>query len=447
MAGSVHDSTIYHRLFPAGEAGRLFTDTAEVRAMLLVEGALAKAQGAMGLIPEISAQAIHRATLEIPPDPGALGAAAGQNGVPVPGLVAEFRKAMQAPEHAQYLHWGATSQDIMDSALMLRLRQLLIQCETGLRAVLTPLADLAAAQADQPMAGRTYGQDATPTSLGAHVAQWGWPLLELLAELPALRAGALWVSLSGAAGTGAEFAGRGAELRAALAVALNLQDPGRSWHVDRGPVLRIAAWLTRVATALGKIGEDLTLAVQSSQGELRLGQAGGSSTMPQKQNPVQPSVLIALARQAGGLNATLSQVALSRQERDGAAWFTEWLTLPQLCLGTAAAVETARAMVPGIAPVPQALAAGLARSGGLIHAEALSFRLARDMRRPEAQQAVKDLARHSAETGHPLSGLAQRAFPEAELSEIFDPARQMGEAPANARAFASAVRDLPRSHG
>ena len=125
MAGSAHDSAIYARLFDAGEASKLFTDTAEVRAMLIVEGVLARAQGALGIIPELSAAAIHRATLEITLDPGGLGPAAAVNGVPVPGLVEAFRKEMQAPEHAQYLHWGATSQDIVDTGLMLRLRQLL----------------------------------------------------------------------------------------------------------------------------------------------------------------------------------------------------------------------------------------------------------------------------------------------------------------------------------
>ena len=155
MAGSVFDSGLYGKLFGAGEAGRLFTDSAEVRAMLLVEGTLAKVQGRMGLIPEISAAAIHRATLEITLDPSGLATATAQNGVPVPGLVAAFRKEMQAPEHTQYLHWGATSQDIHDTGLMLRLRQLLVLLERDLRALLSDLAALAETHAELPMPGRT----------------------------------------------------------------------------------------------------------------------------------------------------------------------------------------------------------------------------------------------------------------------------------------------------
>ncbi|MGI3170306.1 lyase family protein [Pseudooceanicola sp. C21-150M6] len=441
MAGSVHDSGIYHRLFPAGDAGKLFTDSAEVRAMLIVEGALARAQGALGIIPEISAAAIHRATLEIVLDPGELGAAAATNGVPVPGLVTAFRKAMQAPEHAQYLHWGATSQDIVDTGLMLRLRQLLVLVETGVTEVLGGLARLASDHADLPMAGRTYGQYATPVSFGSVVAGWGWPLLEALQDLDRVR-GSLMVSLAGAAGTGNVWGDQTPALRQAVAEGLGLVDPGRSWHADRGPVLRIADWLMRVALALGKMGEDLILMAQSGVGEVRLGGAGGSSTMPQKQNPVAPSVLVALARQVAGASATLQGSAMSRQQRDGAAWFTEWLVLPELCLSAAASVETARGLVPQITPEAEAMIAPIRDGQGLIHAEALSFRLAQTMPRPEAQAAVKALCKQVIAEGGELADAARARFPEAGLTGIFEAETQMGDAPEQARAFAQAVRRL-----
>ena len=122
MAGSVFDSQLYGDLFPAGDVGRLFSDSAEIRAMLLVEGMLAKVQGELGVIPEDSAFFIQRSAMEVQIDPAGLADETGQNGVSVPGLVAAFRKAMEAPEHSQYIHWGATSQDIIDTGLMLRLR-------------------------------------------------------------------------------------------------------------------------------------------------------------------------------------------------------------------------------------------------------------------------------------------------------------------------------------
>ncbi|MDX1781182.1 MAG: adenylosuccinate lyase family protein [Thalassovita sp.] len=439
MAASVFSSELYNRLFPVGDAGRLFTDSAEVRAMLLVEGALAKVQGQMGVIPEVSAQFIHRSSMELQIDPGGLADATGQNGVSVPGLVAAFRKLMEAPEHAQYAHWGATSQDIIDTGLTLRLRQYLSLLETGLKQMLGSLGQLAEKHADLPMAGRTWGQHATPITFGSTVARWGAPLLELLNEMPALRDQVLWVSLSGAAGTGSELGPQAVDMRKALAEALNLRDPVRSWHADRGPVLALAGWLSRLAAALGKFGEDLLLATQTGIAEVSLGGGGSSSTMPQKQNPVAPSAIVALARQAVGLNAILQGAGLHRQDRDGAAWFTEWMTLPQLCLSVASALEHGKALAASLTPDADAMAAALGGYQGLIHAEALSFRLTQKMPRPDAQAAVKALCREAAASGAELSDLARAAYPDLPLHDIFDPARQTGSAPDDARAFARAV--------
>jgi 3-carboxy-cis,cis-muconate cycloisomerase len=257
MAASVFDSPLFAKLFPAGDIGRLFTDSAAMRAMLLVEGALAKVQGQQGVIPADSGAAIHRASLEITIDPGAIASSTGQNGVPVPGLIAAFRKEMEAPEHSAYIHWGATSQDIMDTALMLRLRQALLLVETDIKAILIALADHAQKYADQPMPARTYNQHATPTSWGAVVAAWGMPLIDALNELEQLRASSLWVSLSGAAGTSSVLGPQANQTRADLAKALGLNDPKRSWHTDRTPVLRIADWMARVTSILASMGQSL----------------------------------------------------------------------------------------------------------------------------------------------------------------------------------------------
>lgn len=441
MAASLFDSVAFSALFPTGEVGRLFSDSADIRAMLLVLGALARVQGARGLIPGDSAAAISRASMEVALDPVQLAGPTGANGVSVPGLVTAFRGAMAAPEHAQYVHWGATSQDIIDSALMLRLRQALALVEARLGDVLTRLADLARAHAETPMAARTWGQVATPTSFGAVVAGWGQPLLAILDELPALRAQCLLVSLSGAAGTGSELGPDAAALRAELALALNLGDPARSWHADRGPVLRLGDWFTRLGGALGKMGEDVTELMQSGIGELRLEGAGASSTMPQKHNPVGPSALVALSRQGVALQAALQGAALARHQRDGAAWMTEWLVLPQIVLGAASAVEIAAGL--SLAPRPEAMRAALGADGGRIHAEALSFALARTLPRPEAQAAVKALCRETDETGTPLRDLVARDHPDLDAAALFDPARQMGHAPDAARAFVRAVEALP----
>ena len=441
MPATPFDSAHLHRLFPTGETARLFSDSAEIRAMMLVEAALAQAQAAQGVIPETAAAAIQRASLECQIDPAQLAEATGQNGVTTPAFVAAFRAAMNAPEHAQYLHWGATSQDIQDTGLMLRLRQALAQQEDRLRATLTALARLASDHAETPMAARTYGQHATPTSFGAQAAAWGWPLIEALEALPALRTRALRVSLSGAAGTASALGPDPAALRAEMAEKLGLQDPGHSWHSDRSPLLTIADWFTRTALAAGKLGEDLVLATQSGIAEIRLGGSGASSTMPQKQNPVAPSALIALARHAQGLNATLQGAALHRQQRDGAAWFTEWLCLPQLVLSASAAATQAQALAESLTPDAHAMRATLDATGGLLMAEALSFALARTMPRPEAQAASKTLCTQARDSGQPLEQIARAAHPDLS-ADLFDPVHQMGAAPDEARAFAARVASL-----
>lgn len=444
MAGSVFDSQIYGDLFTAGDVGRLFTDTAETRAMLLVEGALARAQGAAGVIPQESAAAIGRAVMEVALDPASIRKATGQNGVPVPGLLAAFRSEMNAPEHAQYVHWGATSQDIMDTGLMLRLRQALALIEDDLKLALKSLGKLAQAHAELAMPARTYGQHATPTSFGAVVAAWGNPVLALLEELVELRKSCLLISLSGAAGTASALGPKAGEIRADMAKGLGLNDPERSWHSDRTPLVRLMEWMVRVNLTLGKLGEDCIALVQTGISEISLSGAGASSTMPQKQNPVAPSVLVALARQGSGLLSILHGSALQQHQRDGAAWFSEWLCLPQIVLGAGSSARTARDLCAGIAPQEPAMSAALTSGLDMIHAEALSFALTTSLPRPEAQVAVKQLCREASDTGQSLRHLVARDFPSIDSAALFDPAAQLGTAPTEALLFSQKVADLPQ---
>ncbi len=436
MPAALADNPIYAPLFGDAETAAFFSAEAEIRAMLRVEGALAKAQGDLGMIPQDSAAFIARAAGEVRLDPAALGLAAATDGVPVPGLVAAFRKAMNAPEHAQYLHWGATSQDVMDTGLALRLLPLLDLWEARLAATLRALGALAGSHAELPMAARTYGQAATPTSFGAVVAGWGRPLLRHRAALAGLRPRLARVSLGGAAGTLSAMGPEGPALRAALAAALGLADPGASWHAEREDIGAFAAWMAGLTVSLGKMGEDLILMAQSGIGEIRVSGAGGSSTMPQKQNPVGPSVLSALARQSLALAGAVQGAGIHRQQRDGAAWFVEWLTLPQLCLSTGRALTLARALAGAISPVPQAMARNLDDGSGLIHAEAYSFALARHLPRPEAQAKIKALCAEAQREGASLTALVARDFPDLDLSA----AGGLGTAPQEARAFAEAAQ-------
>lgn len=432
------DSLLYRGLLGDDETARLFSDSAEIRAMLLVEGALARVQGALGLIPAEAGAIIDRASREVQIDPAALADATATNGVPVPALVAAFRAAIGDAAAASFLHWGATSQDIMDTALSLRLRRMLEIWDTRLQTLIGTLGELAADHADLPMAARTYGQAATPTTFGAIVAQWGWPLLEHRAALARLR-DRLAVSLSGAAGTLSAMEGQGPAVRAALAETLGLRDPGHGWHADRSDVVELSARMAALSGSLGKMGQDLVLSAQTGIGEITVSGAGGSSTMPQKQNPVGPAVLVALARHAAGLAGVMTQASVHAQQRDGAAWFAEWLSLPALCLSTGRALDLAGTVAARVRPDARAMAKGLNAGNGTIYAEAASFRLARQMDRASAQEMVKTLAREAVTEGRDLLDLLARDVPGHDWRAELAQAGLFGTAPDEARAFARAA--------
>ncbi len=441
MPASPIDSAVYGGLFGGTETARLFTDSAEVRAMMLVLGALAKVQGQIGLIPQVSGEAIHRASMELQIDPSALSDGAATSGVPLPALVAAFREAMQAPEHAQFVHWGATSQDILDTALALRLRQALAVFDQRMATICSALAELADVHADLPMAGRTWGQVAVPTSFGALVAEWGRPLLRQHTRLAAIRADVAKVSLSGASGTLGAMGKEGPQVRSALADALGLADPGSSWHSQRDGIAALGGWLSITTGILAKMGEDIAFLAASGIDEVRLSGTGGSSTMPQKTNPVAPNLLVAIARQTTGLNVAIQSALAHRLERDGASWMTEWLSLPQMVQLTSRALAVAGELAGTLKPVPEAMARNLGNGSGLIFAEALTFRLARRMPRPDAAAAVKGLATEVREKGTSLEALARDAYPDTDLTGVFDAGAQMGQAPDEARGFAAAARN------
>lgn len=442
MSASPANSAIYSGLLGDADVARLFSDSAEVRAMLLVEGALARVQGEAGMIPKDAAAFIDRASREVQIDPAALAAETLRNGVPVPALLAAFRAAANAPDMLQYLHWGPTSQVIMETGLALRLRPVLEIWQRRLAGILANLAELAGSHADLPMAARTYGQIATPTSFGAVVAGWGWPLIGHHARFGDLRRDLLKVSLAGASGTLSAMGAQGPAIRAALASALDLADPGHSWHSDRSGMSALAGFAAALAASLGKMGEDLILLTQSGRGEVSLGLGGGSSTMPQKQNPVAPSAIVALSRFVIGQASILQGAGLHREQRDGAAWFTEWLTLPQLCISLGRMLTLATECLANLRPNAQSMELHLQSANGSIYAEALTFALAADMPRPQAEAQVKVLLGAATGKGRNLLELALQAHPRLNPAAVI--ASSLGTAPSEARAFVEAAADVLR---
>jgi 3-carboxy-cis,cis-muconate cycloisomerase len=227
-----------------------------------------------------------------------------------------------------------------------------------------------------------------------------------------------------------------------MAAALDLGDPGGAWHTDRSAVAEFAGWLSLVTGGLGKLGADLTLMTRSGSAEVRLGSSGGSSTMPQKANPVLPSLIVALARQTAALNGAMQDALVHAEQRDATAWIAEWLSLPQMALLTGRALDAAAETVAGLTPDADAMARHLDADGGIAFAEALSFALARTMPRPEAQKAVTALCKEALASGEPLSEVAERACPDADLGDVFNPRATLGAAPAEACTFARRARAL-----
>ena len=432
---SPFDGAITAGLYGDAEVGALFSGAAEVRAMLRVEGALAEVEGALGIIPEASGRAIAAAAGKVAIAPEALAGGMASAGVPVAALVAAFRRSLGAD--GAWLHWGATSQDVVDTALVLRLRAVL----DLLDARLARLTEALAAQAERHrrtfIAARTRFQIATPTTLGAKIAVWTIPLVRHRQRLAELRPRLLVVSLAGASGTNAALQGRGGEVMRELAAALDLAPSPVPWHAARDAIAELGGWLALVTGSLGKMGQDLILLGQSEVGEVTAGTGGGSSTMPHKANPVVPEALVTLARLNAGSIGQLHQAMLHAQERDGTALGLEWFALPAMCAAAGAATRHALALAASIEAHPQRIAATFAADRELMLAEAAVFALAERMPRPEAQALVADAVKNVGQ-GTLAAALAQRA-PDLAWTQILDPARQTGDAEAMVDALHAAI--------
>lgn len=434
MAITPFDSALWRGLYGDADLQPLFSDSAEIRAMLLVEGALARAQGRAGLIPETAAEFIGRAAETVMIDPAGLAKGAAAAGVPAPALVAAFRAAMEAPEHARHVHFGATSQDIVDTGLALRLRRALEIIGARLAALIDALAAKAAAEAETPMAARTRSQIATPTSLGARIAVWRAPLLRCRDRLEALKPRLLRVSLAGASGALAAMGPEGPRVAALMAEDLRLAHDPVPWHAARDNIAELGGALTLLTGALGKIGLDLMLMTRSEIAEVSAGAPGGSSTMPHKANPVAPEALVTLARANAGIVGRLYDAQLHAEERDGAAWALEWLTLPQIVIAAGAALTHAAGLIGTLAARPERMRAAMDATHGLMMAEAATFALAAHMPRPEADALVKAAIARALGEGRPLGDvLAESVDAPVDWAKAMDPASYMGQAPAIAR--------------
>jgi len=411
---------LYSGLLGDAEIGALFSDAAEIAEMIAVERALARAEAAVGIVPAEAAAAIDSGLAGVTVAPQALAEGVAADGIPVPALVAALRKALP-PEAGHWLHWGATSQDVMDCALVLRLLRALDAMETRLAAIIAALADMAERWADAPVAARTRTRIATPIAFGLRVGQWLHPLLDLRDRAAGLRARLARVQFGGASGAATAVAPHGPAVADALAKELNLAT-SPPWHANRAAFAELAGWCADLAGALAKPAGDLILMNRNEAGEVRLC-GGGSSTMPNKANPVAAETVLALARHAAALAAPLHAAAAHAEERDGAAWTLEWLTLPPLVVSAAAALRHAATLVETVEPRPEAMARTLALDGGAALAEAASFALAAHMPRAEAQALVKAAVKRADAEGRALTDvLAEATDAPVNWATALDPA-------------------------
>ncbi|MDO5612697.1 MAG: lyase family protein [Paracoccus sp. (in: a-proteobacteria)] len=405
-------------LFGDPEIAALVGDQAQVAAMVRFEQALAQVQARMGIIPADAARAIAAAT---PPDPASLTDAAARAGIAAQAVVAALKPGLGAA--APWLHFGATSQDAQDSAAALQWAAVLDVLAARIAALDAALAAKAAEYADQPIPARTRFQIAAPTTLGAKIAVWRAPLRRHLDRLAEVRPRLLTVSLFGAAGTGAALDDMAA-VRRALATELGLADAPIPTHATRDAPCELGAWLALVSGTLGKIGADLILLGQSEIGEVSAGVGGGSSTMPQKSNPVAAEALVTLARMNAGAVGALFQAQIHAQERDGAAMALEWLTLPDMAIRTGAGLRLAQELAQTLRANPDRIAATFAADQGAMMAEAAGFLLARDMPRPDALAIVAQALQSGRPLAEALTGLA----PGRDWHQALDPAANTGAA-------------------
>ena len=335
--------TLLSALAGEPELEALFTDAAEIAAMLRVETALADAQAAVGMIPPEAAARIAEVCAGFAPDWTSLAAGIARDGVAVPELVRQLRGALNGI-YAKYFHVAATSQDVIDTGLMLRLAPALDILDVRLDALDAALAALSARDGAVPLMAQTRMQRALPFTAADKVATWRGPLPRHRARLAELRPRLLKLQLGGPVGTRAEFGGHGAAVAAHMAGRLGLAD-APAWHAQRDGVVEFGQWLALVGGSLGKMGQDVALMVQNEVGAAKLAGGGISSAMAHKANPVPAELLVTLARFTAGLSGTLDGALVHENERSGAAWTLEWLILPQMVVATGAALRAALALV------------------------------------------------------------------------------------------------------
>ncbi|MGI9452424.1 MAG: 3-carboxy-cis,cis-muconate cycloisomerase [Geminicoccaceae bacterium] len=347
MAFSLFDHPHFSTLLRHHEIADLFDADAELSAMLRFEAALAEVEADLDVIPKDAGAAIAASIRAFKPPYDILVQGARRDGLIVPSLVASLRDAVPEAYRA-HVHFGATSQDVIDTGLILRMKQALAILRRDLEAVLSSLNKLSSDRGETQIMGRTRMQRALPIRLKDRLSTWISPLARQLESLDVFEKNLLAVQFGGAVGTLDKLGDRGPAVRAALAERLGLVDPERPWHADRDRVADLAGWLSKVSGSIGKMGQDLVLMAQNEIGEASFESGGTSSAMPHKKNPVQAEILITLARYNAGQVGLIHQSLVHEGERSGAAWTLEWMVVPGMFAATGASLMIAKSCLDGL---------------------------------------------------------------------------------------------------
>jgi len=393
--------SMLHRAFGDSVMEAVFSESATVQAWLRTEAALARAQAAIGELGPERAEAIAAACQLEDVDLAALWADMANVGYPILPLVRQIDERLPAAERGS-LHYGATTQDIMDTGLALQLATALDRLESLTTALGDALASQAEAHAGTVMAGRTHGQQAVPTTFGAKLATYLRQAGRLRVDLAAVRTDCCLVSLHGAAGTSAGLGSRAHEVRTEMARLLGLRVPAGPWHVTRDGLAGFGAVCARAASLCARLAREVIdlsrteiREVSESEGHHR----GASSTMPQKANPIDSEAIVGLAVSAAANAGSLYRAMEAGHERSAGEWQVEWHVIPQVAVLAAGCLVVAERVAREALVFPERMSANLALEQGRTLAEAYMFRLAPELGREGAHDLVYQAATASKARG------------------------------------------------
>src|SRR5947209_536218 len=448
MPSTVLDSDIFKDMFGTAEMRAVFSDDNLLTCYVEAEVALAVAQGRLGVIPREAADAIARLAPAVVLDRAALKHETENVGYPILGLLRQLSEKLG--EAGRYVHWGATTQDIVDTATVLQIRAALAIIERDMKAVSAASAKLAEKYRDTPMAGRTHLQQALPITFGYKCAIWLAMMDRHAERLRELQPRVLVAQLGGAAGTLASLGDKGLEVRREYARELKLGNPPITWHVARDAVAEAVSFLGLLTGSLGKIGFDIMLMMMTELGEVFepfASHRGASSTMPQKRNPISSEILVANAKAVRQHAGLMLDAMVKDFERATGPWHVEWMVVPESFILTAGSLAQANFMLEGLVVDEGRMRRNLDLTQGLIVAEAVMMGLAPHLGRQNAHDKVYAACREALEQGCSLFDVLsadpsiRAALTEERLRALCDPANYLG----SAAAMADQVVRMPRT--